>query len=170
MEAIRVRTWIVCFVLCGLALASTPMKTMAQDGGGRGRGNFDMTAIQQMAMGWIKEQLAAPDDEWAVLQPKLQKVMEAAIESRLNGTQLGMLLSRNAPGDRPQSPVAKAQADLKSALDDTSIGADEIASRLKVLREARQRAKEEYEAAQKELKDVLTQRQEAMLVMYGLLD
>ena len=187
----RTRNW-MWVVVCGvmLMLSSVPVMAQAQDGGGNqgnqgrkgnrgGGGNFDLAAFRERMMTQIKEQMGITnEDEWKVVQPKLEKVMTAQREARASGMGMfgggrgpgGGTTGNNPPSDRPQSAVAKAQADLKSALDDKSIGADEIANRLKALRDARQKAKSDYEAAQKELKDVLTQRQEAVLVMAGYLE
>ena len=46
----------------------------------------------------------------------------------------------------------------------------EIKSKLTVLRKAREKAKRELAKAQKELSELLTVRQEAQLVLMGLLD
>src|SRR5437762_6836879 len=53
-----------------------------QGGRNQGRGNFDPAQFRQRAMDRIKEQLGATDDEWKVIQPKVEKVMTAHRESR----------------------------------------------------------------------------------------
>ncbi len=47
---------------------------------------------------------------------------------------------------------------------------EEIKARLKALREAREAAKDELVKAKDKLREILTQRQEAQLVLYGFLD
>src|SRR5271170_5761883 len=44
-------------------------------GGGGGRGNFDPAQFRQRRLDNIKTQLGSTDDEFAALQPKIEKVM-----------------------------------------------------------------------------------------------
>jgi hypothetical protein len=77
---------------------------------------------------------------------------------------------------QPQTPpggdsaVAKAQAELRAVLDNKDSKPEEIKAKLTALRTAREQAKTALAAAQKDLKDLLTQRQEAVLVNMGYLD
>jgi hypothetical protein len=140
-------------------------------GGDRGGGNF-----QERMAGYMKEQLGASDEEWKVIQPKLQKVLEAKRDSGAYGFFGGR--GRGPGGDRggdrgseqPQSAAQKASSELRTTLDNKSASAEEIAAKLKALREAREKAKADLATAQKDLKEILTQRQEAVLVMMGQLD
>jgi len=76
-----------------------------------------------------------------------------------------------APADNtPQSPVALATAALRTTLADTNASADDIKAKLQALRDAKVKAKEDLVAAQKDLQSVLTQRQEAVMVLNGHLD
>jgi opacity protein-like surface antigen len=146
--------------------------------GNFGRGNFDPAQMRQRIMDNLKQDMDVKDDEWAVIQPKLDKVLTISFDSRMRG---GNMFRRNRGQDqqgnnnRPQpqagdSAVTKAQADLQSALDDKSINADEIAKRLANLRAAKDAAKQDMVKAQQDLKELLSQRQEAVLVLAGLLD
>ena len=60
--------------------------------------------------------------------------------------------------------------DLRDTLDNKDATADTITQKLTALRDARTKAQTELQSAQKDLKDVLTQRQEASLVMMGILE
>jgi len=148
-----------------------------QRGRGMGRGgNFDPAQFRQQMMDRMKEQLGANDDEWKVLEPKVEKVMTAQREARFGGLG-GMFGGRGnrgggggPGGDQPQSAVGQAAQDLRQTLENKSASPEDISAKLKTLREARQKAQEELASAQKELKDVLTQRQEATLVSFGMLD
>jgi hypothetical protein len=139
------------------------------DRGGQGgdRGRWDPAQMRQRMEGWMKEQLKVNDDEWKVIQPKLEKVFNLQRDTRGGGM---MFRRPEGQDESTQSPVQKASRDLRQALDNNSASADELASKLKVLREAKEKAKTELTNAQKELKEVLTQRQEATLVMLGMLD
>ena len=50
--------------------------------GGRQRGNFDPAQMRERYMNQIKEQLGSPDDEWKLIQPRLEKVLNAQRETR----------------------------------------------------------------------------------------
>jgi Spy/CpxP family protein refolding chaperone len=176
-------------LLAGLMLLgmTTAAFAQAQGGGGRqgrgqrgqGGGNFDPARFQQRMMDRMKEQLGASDDEWKVLQPKVEKVMNAQRDSRGNRFGFGGLGGRgpgnnndaNRPqSNRPQSEVSKAAQELRTVLDDKSASAEEITKKLTALRQAREKAKAELVTAQKELKELLTARQEAILVSDGMLE
>jgi Spy/CpxP family protein refolding chaperone len=135
----------------------------------RGRGGFDPARMREWMLGQIKEQLSPSDDEWKVLQPKLEKVIDARREAGSFG---GGFRDRGSDSSSTESRSAVDQArhDLRQVLDNKSAAADEIAKKLTALREARDKAKTTLASAQKDLKEVLTQRQEATLVMYGMLD
>jgi chromosome segregation ATPase len=59
---------------------------------------------------------------------------------------------------------------LQTLLEDKNATSDEIKAKLSVLRKAREAAKQELAQAQRELRELLTLRQEAMLVVMGLLE
>jgi len=65
-------------------------------GGGQGRGNFDPAQFRQRFEDNVKEQLGASDDEWKVIQPKLEKLMLA----RRDAGGFGMFTGRGGRGDR----------------------------------------------------------------------
>jgi len=150
-----------------------------RNAGGRGnRGNFDPAQMRERMFTRMKEQLGATDDEWKVLQPKVEKVMTAQRESRDSG-RFGGFGGRGGRGgggpggggdNQPQTDVAKASQALRAALDDKATSTEEIAKRLAELRQARAKARAELQAAQKELKELLTTRQEAILVRDGMLE
>ena len=142
--------------------------------GGQG-GNFDPAQMRSQFLQRIKEQLGATDEEFAALQPKLEKVMTAQRDTRggrggfgRRGGQDGNTNDANA--QQNQSAVAKAQAELRTVLDNKDSKPEEIKSKLTALRDAREKAKADVASAQKELRELLTQRQEAVLVNMGFLD
>jgi len=127
----------------------------------------------------FKEILGATDEEWTVLQPRLEKVMTLTMQSRFGGLNIGALMGggrRGGPGGpgsdatAPQTEINKAGAALQKILDNKDSGAEEIKAAMEALREARAKAGAELEKARKSLREVLTLRQEAQLVMMGLLD
>jgi hypothetical protein len=147
-----------------------------QQQGRRGRGNFDPAQMRQRMEDRMKEQLGVSADEWKVLQPKLEKVMTARRDT-MGGFGFGGRGGRNRgadqgaqPSDRQESKVAKAQNELRTTLDNSSASSAEIDAKLKALRSAREQARKDLAAAQRDLKEVCTPRQEAVLVLDGWLE
>ena len=137
--------------------------------GDRGeRGGDNMDERRQRMAGWMKEQLGATDEEMAVIQPKLEKLMMAR---RDTGGMFGFGgRGRGDSDNETVTPAQQASRDLRQTLENKSASAEEIAAKLKALREARTKAREAVATAQKDLKEVLTQRQEAVLVNLGMLE
>ncbi len=135
-------------------------------GGGRGgRGNF---------MANIQTQLGATDEEWNVLQPKVQKVMDLNREM-MTGRFGGRGGRGGGGGGGGAAPAAttdigdKTKA-LSDALDNKDADPKDIAAKLAAVRDARERVRGSLVKAQAELKEVLTPRQEARLVLLGVLE
>jgi Spy/CpxP family protein refolding chaperone len=165
-------------VALGLAMLVPASSSFAQERQGRNgdrggdRGGFgDPAQFREMMMNRIKERLEAKDDEWQVLQPKIDKLMTAQRE-QMAGRFGGFGRSRGGErgGDQPSTPVASAARELESALENKETSPDSIAAKLAALREARAKAKAGLETAQKDLKEVLTPRQEAVMVSMGMLE
>jgi len=152
--------------------------------GGGGPGGGGAAQFRQRMMDQLKEQLGTNDDEWKVVEPKIQKVMDAQRDARAGGIGLGgggrQRGQGGGPGgggqgggnnpDQPLSPVQKANNDLRTALENKSASTEEITQKLTALRDAREKAHQSLTSAQKDLKEVLTPRQEAVLVSNGMLD
>ena len=106
--------------------------------GGGGGGNFDPAQFRQRMMDNIKQQMAATDEEWKVIEPKLQKVMDANMQARVGGRGgFGGRGGQNGGGNRggnnaatADNPVAKAMQDLRTTLDNKDASADDIAKKL----------------------------------------
>ena len=168
----------VAMTIAVLAMSATGV--MAQN---QGRGNFDPAQFRERAMNRIKEQLGASDDEWKAIQPKVEKVMNAQRESRggfggfggggRGGGGGGAGGGGGGGGGADQQPttaVGKASQDLRTTLEDKAAAPETIAKKLAALRDARDKARKDVTDSQKELKEILTQRQEAVLVINGMLE
>jgi hypothetical protein len=146
------------------------------NGGGGGRGRFDPTQMRQRMMQRIQQALGSSDDEFAVLQPKIDAVVQLKMD--VNGGMFGRGRRPGgggggpdgAPSTQPTSPVQAALTDLKSTLDDDSSTPDQIKSKLDTLRQAKAQEKADLSKAEDDLRSLLTQRQEAQLVYFGILD
>jgi Spy/CpxP family protein refolding chaperone len=134
-----------------------------------GRGNFDPQRFREEMAARMKERLGANDEEWKVIEPKLTKVLEARRDTGGFGG-FGFRGRGGGDSEGPQSPAQEASRALRETLDNKDASADDIAAKLKAYREARDKAKTDLAAAQKDLKEVLTGRQEAVMVSLGMLD
>ncbi len=176
-------------------------QAISEDAGGPpGPPNADqwrqrMEEFRQRMADQMKQDLGVNDDEWKVLQPRIEKVQTLSMQSRGGGMR-GMFGRRGGrpgegPGgdrpkgdrpegdrpktdrprdDRPQSEVETKSNALRDVLENKEAKPEEIKAALTALREARAKARQELETAQKELREVVTVRQEAVFVTMGLLD
>jgi Spy/CpxP family protein refolding chaperone len=137
-------------------------------GGDRGgdRGGFDRGRLTDM----IKERMGVTEDEWKVIEPKFTKVADARREqmgSMFGGFRRG---GDNNGDSQNRSAMQTASRELRDTLENKDATAEQIQAKLKAFREARDESKKKLTTAQAELKEVLTQRQEAVLVSMGMLD
>jgi hypothetical protein len=168
---------LVTVLAAGTAFAQTPPAPGGGGAGGGGRARFN-------PMDNVKTTLAVTDEEWTVLQPKLQKVMDLNREimmSRMAGMMRGRG-GRGGPGGpggpggdtaaaaAPTNDVQEKTKALSDALDNKDSAPKDIAQKLAAVRDARERAKADLVKAQAELKELLTPKQEARLVLMGMLD
>ena len=177
----------LALVLAGLSVAQPPAR--GDRGGQGGPGRFDPERMRQMMAERMKEQLGADDDAWKVIQPRLMKVMELNRQTSGGPGRGGMFFrglrrpragadaqdpgGRRGPQgqpDRELTPVEKAGDQLRTTLEDESASPEQIKNELTALRTAREKAKQQLGAAQQELRQILTLRQEAQLVLMGLLN
>jgi hypothetical protein len=180
------RKWLWGVPVGALLIFSLAQAQDAQPGQGRNRqrgGNFDPAQFREQRMNDLKERLGATDDEWKVLQPKVTKVMDAQRESfamgggRFGGGRGGQRGGNDRGGDQANRPgggqetkLQKAQGELRTTLENKSAANADVQAKLKAYREARDKARTDLQAAQKELKEVCSVRQEATLVMAGMLE
>ena len=77
-----------------------------------------------------------------------------------------------AEGRRGGPPtVGSTEAtELRTALESEDTPVSEIKAKLKALRDARKKSEDALKKAREELREVLTTRQEARLVLFGILD
>jgi hypothetical protein len=152
--------------------------------GGGGFGNFDPAQMRQRMMDRYRELLdIKSDDEWKVIEPRVQKVMEARRDVGFGGGMRGVFGRGRGPGGDngggggggggnrggfgPQP--SQAAQDLQKAIE-SQASADTIKTRLEAYREDRKQKQANLEKAQENLKKVLTVKQEAAAVLYGLLE
>jgi hypothetical protein len=148
-------------------------------GGPGGRRGFDPEAMQQRMMQMMQEQLGASDEEWKVIQPRLSEVMTLQQSANVGRRGMRGMFGRRGRGNRggeeqtaeaSTDPVQKAAEELQQTLDKEAPSTTEIQNKLLALRGAREQAKQKLAAAQQKLRDVLSVKQEAQLVLMGMLD
>lgn len=158
--------------IIGLALLSL---AQAQEAGrregqpaaqGEGRRSGWESQMRDRWIGLIKDQLSVSEAEWKALQPKLEKAISLQRDLRTGFT----MRQRGGESEEPESKVIEAQNNLRVALADNNTPTEDIAIRLKAFREERDKARAELQAVQKELKAAVKPRQEAVLVLHGVLD
>lgn len=146
--------------------------------------------MQEMMDQRMKEQLGITgDDEWKVIQPRLQKVQDLSRQVSPGG-RMGMFGGRGTVGgpggrgpgqgpgpdargtapDRELSAVEKAAQELQDLLATEAPKAEDIKTKLTAYRTAREKAKSDLAKAQDELKQIVTVKQEAALVLMGMLN
>lgn len=149
-----------------LALVVWAPLALAQDQGGGG-GRWDPAKMQERMLQRQKEQLKVSDEEWTVLKPLLQAVTQKQWEQRMARFR-GMGRRGRGGGGEDNSP-AEVKA-LRAALEDENTPAADIQAKLKALRDANKARDAEIEKAREQLRQVLTVRQEAQLVLMGVLN
>ncbi len=178
----------------GLAALVTVGTVCAQDGaqppaggppggpGGPGGGrNWDPAQMQKMMMDRYREQLGVKDDEeWKLIETRIQKVTEARMAVGFRGPG-GFGGRRGGPGG-PGGPGGQGnngrrgfggepspeQEALQKAIDDNA-SADVVKSKLSAFRASVKDKEAKLEAAQDDLRKVLSVKQEAAAVLGGLL-
>jgi hypothetical protein len=147
-------------------------------GGGGPGGDFDPAEFQRRMMADIRQNLnVTNDDEWVVIQPMVQKVMEARREAGRGGGPGGPGGGPGGPGGGPGGPGGRGgfgpqasaeQQALQKVIDDKA-PLPQIKDALAKYRAARAEKQTRLEAAQADLQKVLTTKQEAQAVLMGLL-
>ncbi|MEX0744674.1 MAG: hypothetical protein WD118_03655 [Phycisphaeraceae bacterium] len=127
----------------------------------------------------MQEQLGVNDDEWEAISPMVDRVRTLQMEDRAGGPGFagrgrrgpGGFGGRAAEGEeRELSPVAEASRDLRETLGNEAATERDIQQRIEALRAARAEHEQRLTEARDELRSVLSPRQEAMLIVAGLLD
>ncbi len=124
--------------------------------------------------------MGASEEEWKALYPLIEKVQNLLRDSQGGGMRGGMMGRGGFGGARAgtgtpqpqqeQTDVQKKTQALQTLLENKDAKSEDIKSALAELRKAREKAQQELVAAREELRKVVTLRQEAQLVLMGLLD
>lgn len=165
--------------------------------GGRGGGFGQMDPeerreqVRQRMMERMREVLAFSEQEWKVVGPRVEKVYGLSRQLRGRGARGMMRMmfggrggrgpgGRGGPGgpdrgpgaqaEREREPLERATDELQEVLENEQASADQIKQKLTALRRVEDQLEQEMDKAQEQLRQVVTVRQEAQLVLMGLLD
>ena len=150
--------------------------------------SIDPSIIRRAAtarfMDRLKKQMGATDEEWLVLGPKIEQLLRAQQEARagIRGFRIGGAGRPGGPGggggfgnligrgsEEPSDVEVAAEA-VRDAAQDRDVP-NRVAERaLRDYRKARDKARERLTAAQTEVRELVTHRQEAILMMLGVLE
>jgi hypothetical protein len=169
-------------LLAGVAAALVSTTSLQAQNQPRGKGNFDPAQFAQQRLDRMREAFDVKDDaEWKLISERITKVTDAQRAIPRGGGGFGRTqggggtdpngdagAKRQRGGGRTTSTPMPEQDALQKALE-AKAPADEIKAKLERLRDARKAAEATYEKAQADLKEVLSTRQEAVAVMFGLL-
>jgi len=152
--------------------------------------------MQAMVTQNLKQLLGSTDEEWTVIGPKVLKVYTLASSSQSRGFNMRNLMGRNtAQGSTLSGAQANTQSNTQAGtqgrgVDNRSMGATgdttleelqkllesedttttQIKNKVSEVRNAREKARQDLVKAQKELRELLTLKQEAILISVGLLE
>jgi DNA repair exonuclease SbcCD ATPase subunit len=114
----------------------------------------------QRAIEDFKDRLGVSDKEWPVIKPRVEKVYNMVHP-----------LPQMRPGnEQAKTEVEHRSNELRELLHKEGTGADQIKAKLTALRAAKERAAQELATAKQSLRQLMTLRQEAEMVLSGLLD
>jgi len=187
----------LCAMAATLGISATSL--LAQDNGGnngtggggggggqgRQRGNFDPAQMQQRMLDRVQEELGFTNDtDWDAVKPLVQKVMDARRDVGFGGAARMFGGGRNRGGAQGGQggqtaagggrgcmfgQTSPEQDALQKALDDNAPAAQvkDLLAKYKAAQKAKQA---KLEAAQADLKAVLTAKQEAQAYLLGLVN
>lgn len=168
-----------------LVVPATPL--FAQDNNpppGGGRGRFDPEQFRKMMTDRMKSSMKATDEEWAVLEPMISTVVEKQMAARggfsrgfggpprsSDSTNGGTGGTSGSDANRTSRYPRPAEIEaLQATLEKEDAPKEELKARLEAIRAQRKRAQQEVEDARAQLAKVVTVRQEAVLVAFGILE
>lgn len=145
-----------------------------------GNGNFDMQQMiqqmQQRVIDNIHEQFAVTNDaEWRVIEPKLTKLVQATTDTTVSQMRNMMAGMRGGGGPggmgggMPDLGAPDPDAEALQKLLDDQAPTLQIKAALAKYRASVKRKAAELDKAKDDLRQVLTERQEAILTTMGIL-
>jgi Spy/CpxP family protein refolding chaperone len=189
----KMSKWIV-MAMTGVML--TAGSAMAQDQGGAGGGggpgggqggrggrggNFDPAQFQKMMLDGVKQRLEVSDEDWKAIEPLVSEVKKQQMASRMSGRgMMGGRGGRGGPGGGAAGGAAGGAGaapaevtpttELAKVLENKNATPEEIKAKVDAFRAKQKANKEALAKSQEALRQVLTARQEAQLILMGMLE
>lgn len=140
-----------------IAFSQTPAATKPADDVREAKRKARLEYVRGI-IGIFKERLAAPDEEWKALQPRIERVMlltYSGTQGDYAESRTMLLTLAGGTGGTPQEfkEAIEAYRDAKAAAET-----------------AYTKNQKDFDAARKELRELLTPRQEAVMIILGVLD
>jgi Spy/CpxP family protein refolding chaperone len=136
-----------------------------------------MQQMRQRVLEGLKEQLKCGDEEWQAVGPAIEKVQETQQELRgYGGSRMFMFggARRAREGQEARRPRPGAEesplAPLQKLAEQDKPAAGQVKAALAKFRAERDAKREELKKRQKFLQEIVTPRQELVLVLAGILD
>jgi hypothetical protein len=123
----------------------------------------DTALLEKYYSAHVQKTFGATDEEWKVLAPKLRLIQSLTWQLASHGR------SGRGKGDA-MTNLEKAWGALSSALKNKEAKLEEIKKLLQVVHDEEAKTLSELAKVRKELRDILTLRQEAMVVQMGILE
>ena len=183
----RMNQWLVAAGVAGVMGLGAGQLMAQPNGGGGGGGRFgggrggppDPAQFRQQMMDMVKEGLEVTnDDEWKVLEPRVQKVMDARMQMGGGGGMGRFMMMRRNRGDggagdqgarRRFGPPPSAEEEALQKAIDSKASKAEMKAALDKFVAARKAKQADLDKAQQALRELLTPRQEAIATLYGML-
>lgn len=169
-------TLFILALTTGLSLAQAQEpKSNADPNRPRERGRFNYEDFRKQMNERLKTALKVTDEEWGVIQPLIEKVqtkLRDTMTSRFGGFGGSSRSdsSRSSDPSRPERAGTAEREALRTALENENSSPDELKAKLAAVRDVRKKSAAELADAREDLKKVLTIRQEAALVSFGILE
>jgi hypothetical protein len=149
--------------------SSSSTKTKDKDKESSSRSSRSIEDYRNRMLQGMKDKLGFADDEWKEVEPRLRKVLTLSMGGRVS-----FFSSRGStpppPGTEEPESATRAR-ELRDLLEqENGASPEKINTALERLRAARKKQAIELDKARKDLRELLTLRQEAMLVGMGLLE
>jgi hypothetical protein len=185
MSLVRISALLVGCLACASISSAQPAAGQLPPGGnfkvvvgGAGGGGvgvpFAQTHRQDM-LNALQEKLEMNDDDFKSLSPKIEKLLDAKQNlstgagmswSSMNGAKPTYKASESKVDTEP----GRAMQEVRDVAADKDKSDEEIAKKIAAVREAKEKAKADVEAAQKDLAAALTPRQQAVLMTLGVIE
>jgi len=145
-----------------------------QQGFGQRQGQ-DSGQMQSMIIQRLKELMGATDEEWTVIGPKVLTVY-TLVSSQSRGLQTRSLMGnsnqgRGGAGSQSSSATSdKTLEELQTLLSSEDTTTTQLKNKISEVRKSKEESRQKLAKAQKDLRELLSLKQEAVLISVGLLE